>query len=317
MPVALARPSFSGLLTQWTLEPVALVAVVLLGLWYVRGIRRVGRWPARRSAGFAVGLLLLVWVSCGFLQVYAASAFWVWTTQALALWLLVPLVLLTGRPWHLVHQLYGERSAAVRLLHSAPCRVLANPLVGPALVPILSLALFFGPVARWAIASAAAGVALHLGLIVVGVLMLLPFVDIDEAPSSLTIGLALAIGMFEVALATVPGIVLRLHTSLLTDYFDARERHGWALAPVHDQQLGGQIVWGVAALGTLPFLLLMLRRWAEVDEREAASADAVLDAERIARTALEPDQNAGGEPDRDQPWWLSDPGMRERFRRQG
>jgi cytochrome c oxidase assembly factor CtaG len=262
-------------------------------------------------------LVLLLWTSSGFAQVYAASAFWVWTAQTLALWLLVPLVLLTGRPWHLAHQLYGTRSHVARILHSAPCRALANPLVGPALVPILSLLLFFGPVGRWAIAYDAAGIALQLVLVVVGLLMLLPFVDIDESPSSLTIGLALAIGMFEVALATVPGIALRLSTTLRTDYFDARARHSWSLAPLHDQQLGGQIVWAVAALGTLPFLLLMLRRWAEVDEQEAASVDAVLDAERIARGVLAPDQDAGDEPARDAPWWLSDPGMRERFRRQG
>src|SRR5437762_1944509 len=81
---ALDRPGAAALFTQWTPQPVAIAVVVLLIAGYLHGLRLVGRpWPAWRIGVFALGIVLLTWTSCGFLQVYADSVYWVWTTQAL------------------------------------------------------------------------------------------------------------------------------------------------------------------------------------------------------------------------------------------
>jgi cytochrome c oxidase assembly factor CtaG len=149
------------------------------------------------------------------------------------------------------------------------------------------------------------GYPLHLVLVAAGIVMLRPFVDAHSDASSLAVGLALAIGMVEFALTTVPGIVLRLSGSLVTGYFDHRRVPAWAWYPLHDQHLAGTILWAVPALGALPFVVLAQRRWAQADAQEAAEVDTVLEAERIAQ----------GEPDRDAPWWLSDPTLRDRFGR--
>jgi putative membrane protein len=166
---------------------------------------------------------------------------------------------------------------------------------------------------RWAIETPAIGWILQLVLVGIGALIVLPLVDLDAAPSSLAVGLSLAIGSFELVLDAIPGIALRLRTTLATSWFDARDIHPWSLRPLHDQQVSGAIVWVVAELIDLPFLLLVYRRWLRADARDAAEADAVLDAERAARAAL----TDGEEPTQDAPWWLSDPAMQERFKRQG
>jgi len=131
---ALSRPSLDGLFAHWTFEPVALVLAVALSGWYLLTVRRVGGWPVRYCAGFALGIAALIWTTCGPPQVYASSLFWMWTTQVLVLWFAVPLLLLSGRPLHLAQRRYGE--PVTRVLRSRPIRVLANPLVSPALVPI-------------------------------------------------------------------------------------------------------------------------------------------------------------------------------------
>ncbi|MBN9620520.1 MAG: cytochrome c oxidase assembly protein, partial [Actinobacteria bacterium] len=75
----LERPSPSGVLTQWTPQPVAIVVAVLLVAAYAVGLRRLGGrpWPAWRTSLFGLGVVLLVWAGCGFLQVYSDSLYWV------------------------------------------------------------------------------------------------------------------------------------------------------------------------------------------------------------------------------------------------
>ena len=190
---------------------------------------------------------------------------------------------------------------------------MANPLVGPALVPALSFVLFFGPVPEWAVRADWFGWLLQLALLAVGGLMVLPLVGLDEDASSLAVGLSLAIGSFELVLDALPGVLLRLRNGLVTGWFDHRAGYGWTPDALHDQRVAGAILWCVAELIDLPFLVLVYRRWLRADARDAAEVDAVLEAERAARQALP--ASAADEPDRDVPWWLSDPTMQERLRR--
>jgi putative membrane protein len=304
----LDRPTLLGLFDAWTLQPVAVVASVAMVAWYVRTARRVPEWPRRRTVCFLLGVALLAWGTNGFPQVYAPALFWVWTSQVLFLLLVVPAVLMTAQPIGLARRVSGERALLVRASRSGVGRFFANPLVGPALIPLLSAALFFGPLPRWAIDTEALGWPLQLTVVAVGSLVMLPLLNLDDTSSSLAVGLALAIGAFELVLDAVPGIILRLNTHLVTSYFDVRTRTTWAPTPLHDQQIAGAILWSVAELIDLPFLVLVYRQWLRADERDAARIDTVLDAERIAR---------GGEDaaPTDEPWWLSDPAMRNRFKR--
>jgi putative membrane protein len=310
---ALDRPDPSAALTQWTAQPIAIAVVVLLIAGYVYGLRRLDRpWPAWRAAVFALGVLILTWTSCGFLQVYAGSLYWVWTTQTLLLWLVVPILVLSGHPVQLARAVSGPDSRIDRILRSRFCRVVGNPLVGPALVPLLSAFLFFGPLPAWTIESRPVGWLIQLALLVIGGLMVLPLVGLDERASSLAVGLSLAIGTFELVLDALPGVILRLHNGLVTSWFDHRAHQSWTPDALHDQRVAGAILWCIAEIIDLPFLVLVYRRWIRADARDAAEVDAVLEAERAARHAL---PNAEDEPDRDAPWWLTDPAIQRRLNR--
>ena len=308
---ALESPTVATLFTQWTLQPVALIVVAALLITYLRNVRRLAQpWPAGRTAVFAAGLVLLVWASCGFPQVYGSSLYWVWTTQTLTLWLVVPILVMSGHPVQLARGASGARTVD-RLLQSRFCRVIANPLVGPGLVPVLSAVLFFGPLAGWAIRWPPVGELLQLALLVVGALMVVPLAGLAEDATSLAVGFGLLIGCFELVLDALPGVILRLKHDLATTWFDYRLVHAWSPQPLRDQQVAGAILWCVAELIDLPFLVLVYRRWLRADARDAAEVDAVLDAERAARRTLAADEP---EPlvERDAPWWLTDPAMRDR-----
>jgi cytochrome c oxidase assembly factor CtaG len=309
---ALPAPTFAGLVTEWTWQPVALALAVALAVWYARGVHRLRQsgnvWPRGRVVLFGTGLAAFVWVTCGFAGAYLDSLFWVWTSQQLALLLVVPYLIMAGQPL----QLAG--TAGRRMLRTRFVRVLGNPLIGPALVPLVSVALFFGPVPGWSIEARPFGWFEQVVVLVVGALIVLPLVVADPTRTSLAVGISLAIGMIELVLDAVPGIALRLHKTVSTSYFDFRAASDWAPGPVHDQQIGGAILWCVAELLDLPFLVLVFVLWLKADERDAAEVDAVLDAERIARGEHEPTVEGEAGPT-DAPWWLTDPAMRERMQR--
>ena len=329
VPVALAPLSGPGLFTHYALDPVVVLAVLGAGFWYLRGLRRLGRqrhgltWPRRRTASFVAGLVLTAWVSCGSLQVYYPSLFWVWTTQILTLLLVTPILLVAGQPVELDRRLGG--GVLVRIVASPAARLVGSPFIGPALIPVLSAGLFFGPLPGWSAQFPALAWLVALAVTVVGCVIVLPALDVREVRTSVLVGLAMTVGFFELLLDAIPGIVLRLQTHPASTFFDHRERHGWSPGWLRDQQLGGAVLWTVAEVLDLPFLVVLFLRWYRTDVREAGDVDAVLDAEQIVRSAArgasstaDPGDDTADPPADDvEPWWWSDPVMRERMRRQG
>jgi putative membrane protein len=297
-----AAPTATTLLTAWTVQPLAIVAAVAVTGWYARGAWRGGIRPGQ-AVVFAVGIVALIWATCGFAGVYLDDLFYVWTAQQLALLLVIPYLILAGGPLQL-----GPRPVQ-RLLGTRFVRTLANPLIGPALVPLLSIVLFFGPLPRWAIDVPVFGWIEQLVVVMIGCLIVLPLVGAGGVRSSLAVGLSLAIGSLELVVDALPGIALRLHRTLATSYFNSRVVNDWSPTPLRDQQIAGAVLWCVAELLDLPFLILVFRQWLKADAKDAADIDAVLEAERAARGEETDDET------RDAPWWLSDPSMQNRLRR--
>ncbi|MEP6561447.1 MAG: cytochrome c oxidase assembly protein [Nakamurella sp.] len=322
-PIAL-----TDVFTQWRIDWVTLAVTVAVGVGYIRvrvAARRQGHsWPIRRDVIVAIGLLAALWTSCGFLQARSSQLMWVWTTQQLLLLLVIPVIVLAGQPLSLLRMVGGEKSRVIRTLGSRPVRLAGHPLLGPLLVPVLAAALFFGGLGVLALTSAPAGWGLHLLLLGVGALIALPLVDRDDLRSSLAVGLALGVGLFELMLDSFPGIVLSFQTHLTMAQFGV-DRPAWAGSALDDQHTAGGIMWAVAEILDLPFLVLAATRWLRADALEARRVVAELDAQDDARAAAT-DMSGGREtpdgpalpmttaPKGNRPWWLDDPELRDRYR---
>jgi putative copper resistance protein D len=314
--------------TQWQIDWVTLAVTVAVGVGYVRvrlAARRQGHsWPVRRDVIVTLGLLAALWTSSGFLQARSDQLMWVWTTQQLLLLLVIPVIVLAGQPLSLLRMVGGEQSRVIRTLKSRPVRAAGHPLLGPLLVPVLAAALFFGGVGALALTSAPAGWGLHLLLLGVGALIALPLVDRDDPRSSLAVGLALGVGLIELMLDSFPGIVLSFQTHLTMAQFGVG-RPAWAGSALDDQHTAGGIMWAVAEVLDLPFLVLAATRWLRADAAEARRVDAELDAADAAKavvtdippgvsdTALS-SVTSNRAPAGARPWWLDDPELRDRYR---
>lgn len=312
-------PTVGSLLTAWTPQPVAIAVAVLAVAAYARGVARTPRWPGGRVVLFGLGVALWVWSTCGFLELYGHALFWVWCVQAMVVMLAVPTLVMAGQPLELARR-RGARLG--RLPDSGIGRLFTHAVVGPLLVPVVTSLLVFGPLAGWVVAAPPVEWVVQVVVFVVGAAIALPLVTSSSRATSLAVGLSLAVGVFELLLDAVPGIVLRLQTHVATTFFDLRPALATgvaALTPIHDQQRAGGIVWVVAELVDLPFLVLLFRQWLRADAREAQTVDTVLEAEAIARRA----RDGGGDPDDSPaaglgettaPWWESDPRLRDRYR---
>jgi cytochrome c oxidase assembly factor CtaG len=292
-----------------------LLAVAALAEYLRRRRRLVSAgtaWPGRLAGWFALGLVLVLAVTDGPISHYDRVRYWVWVSQSLALLLLVPLPLMCGRPVELVRATSRNAGRTAGRWPAAPSW-LRSPLLGPAVMPLVCLAALFGPVPGWAAASAWAAWLVHLVLLVIGSVIVLPLVRADERASSLAVGAAVAVGFIELLVDAIPGIVLRLSTHPVSGFFSHRRSAVGAPNWLHDQQVGGGILWCVAELLDLPFLLLVFGQWVRADRREAAVIDAALDAEaaraaEVARTAGDAAEPAGT------PWFVNDPRLRDRLR---
>jgi putative copper resistance protein D len=301
----------SDLVLQWRPDWASAALLGVAAALYVRARLRLrgrgGAWPWVRDAGFAVGLLLAFWVTCGFPQARSSQLMWVWTSQILVLLLVVPVLLGAGQPVSLARNAYGEESRLPRLLRSRPVRVLGHPALGLLYVPLATGLLFFGGIGDLTVRSLPASWVLHVVLVVIGIVIALPLVDVDDARTSLAVGAAMAVSAVELLIDAIPGIVLRLETHLEMASF-ALHRPAWSPSWLADQQSSGTILWTVAELLDLPFIVLAMRQWIRVEHKEARRIDAELD--RAALATAEP----GAAPAAtSRPWWLDDPALRGRY----
>ena len=146
------------------------------------------------------------------------------------------------------------------------------------------------------------------------------------------LGLALGVGLLELMVDAFPGIMLSFQTHLTLTQFGVN-RPAWAPTALDDQHTAGGILWAVAEVLDLPFLVLAATKWMRADAVEARRVDAELDAESphpAASTA--PQRPADGTavpvvageaptapahpdaPPMTRPWWLDDPELRDRYR---
>lgn len=297
-------------LTTWQLEPAVLAVLVLTAATYLYGLfqlrQRGQRWPLGRTLAFLVlGLGSLLVAALGWIGVYAQVLMWVFTVQVLVLLLVTPAFLALGRPFELMRAATGRTGAPVGRL----VRSLDNPLLGPALVPVLTGAIFFTPLLDASLREPAVGSLLRLGLVLAGLVFALPLIGGGVSRAPLAIAIAIFVGFFELLADAVPGIALRLQSQPISGVFTGLHR-GWGPTALADQHTAGSILWVVAEVVDLPFLALLVLQWIRADAREAAVVDARLDAAAASSpgepaTSGSPEEPAE-ESGRVRPWWETD-----------
>src|SRR5262249_17801521 len=99
--------TFARAVSSWTLDPWSLAVIVVVGVLYLAGARRMARnsagWPAGRVISFCgLGLGFVVIATMSSVGVYQPVLFYLRSVQTILLLLVVPLFLALGRPLTLI-----------------------------------------------------------------------------------------------------------------------------------------------------------------------------------------------------------------------
>ncbi|HEX4430130.1 MAG TPA: cytochrome c oxidase assembly protein [Frankiaceae bacterium] len=294
-------------LTSWTFDPVAVGVLLIAAGWYGRGVlllqRRGGRWPARRMVSFGLGLLTIAGVTLWWVGAYAHTLFWVYTVQIMMLLVVSPALLMFGKPVTLSRALQQEgrrRPILARIADARAMNLLSNPAFGALLLPVVSMVVFFTAILPASLAHYVVYELLHLVLLLAGLVMSLPLADEGAQTSSLSLAAGILFGFLELLADAIPGIAIRLRTTLLAPEHYLAVHRTWGPSRLHDQQLGGAIVWFLAETIDLPVLALLVFRWIRTDEREAIVIDRRLDQQEQELASVD------AEVDLQRPWWETD-----------
>jgi cytochrome c oxidase assembly factor CtaG len=313
--------------TGWTVDIPMLVLIGLLAAWYLVSARKVrragGQWGTGRAIAF-VGLGLGFWAiaTMSWIGVYQDVLFYARAAQTVLLVLVVPLFLAMGKPITLLIQAYpavGRRVEA--MIRSRAAKVLTFPAITVLALVAVPMSMYFTSWYPAVFTSGTLRELTYLILMVPGWVFFWTLLRVDPVPKRYPYGVAMWITAAEVIGDAFFGIAIIADQNILAapHYHAVGYPFGPTLAT--SQVIGGGIIWILGDLVGLPFLAVQLIQMMREDKAEAAVIDAELDARDAAResaaavTSGADGTEADGAEDEDRPWWESDPGLTDRFRR--
>ncbi|MFT4220575.1 MAG: cytochrome c oxidase assembly protein [Microbacterium sp.] len=266
-------------ITSWSIDPLWFTVAAFGAFFYVAGVWRLRRrgdaWPAYRTVLWLGGLALLVWVTCGAVNVYQDYLFSVHMMGHMLLTMAIPVMLVPGTPVTLAARAIRKRDDGTRggrewilwAVHTPFARVVTNPWVTAALFIGSLWAFYYTDLFRWSLYD-------HLGhewmvahFLITGYLFVQSLVGIDPVPYRLPHAFRLVLLIAVMAMHAFFGIAIMMQSGLMAaEWFGAMGRT-WGAAPLEDQYVGGGMAWSIGELPTLVLAVTVAIQWSRSDER--------------------------------------------------
>jgi cytochrome c oxidase assembly factor CtaG len=306
--------------SEWVLDPWALAFILLVGLAYLAGVRRVRRsgqpWPAGRVIAFCgLGLGFAVIATMSFLGVYQNVLFYARAAQTTLLLLVVPLFLALGRPLTLaIAAAPGPGARIESAIHGRTAQILMFPAITTLVLVVMPFLVYFTGWYTAGLTSTGVRELTHLVLLLPGLAFFWTLLRVDPVPRAYPYVVALWITGAEVIGDAVLGLAIIADPHLIASGFYHALARPWGPTLSTDQVLGGGTLWVLGDVVGLPFLAAQLIQMIREDEDEAKVIDAELDAAEAAQTATAAQEpGVAARPAPGQPWWQSDRRFAERF----
>jgi len=272
-------------LTETRLEPVlafGTASAVIVYLMWVRRLRRRGdAWPVSRTVAWVAGWVLFAWVTNGGPVVYGSVLFSAHMLMHMMLAMVVPIFVVIGAPVTLAVRALprrqdgsrGPREWLLAIVHSAPARFLAHPVVAAINFAGSLIVFYYTDLFELALTTHPGHLLMVGHFTVAGYLFTNALIGVDPGPSRPRYPMRLLLLLATMGFHAFFGISLISETTLLaSDYF------GWLGLPwgvdaLADQTRGGAITWGIGELPTLALAIGVAVMWARDDTRAARRAD--------------------------------------------
>lgn len=270
----------SDVVTRARFDIVGLVVVLGAGTWYLRARNRARNedqgWADWRTGCFAAGLLVVAVATVSGLSAFDATSVTIHMINDTLMVLGAPILLSLGAPLTLAGRSAGPpgRDRIPTLIASRAARPLAGPvggwvLLGGALSGLYLTGLFQATVDHRSVDD-----AVHLGLLVVGMLFCWPAIAADPLPRPVSIPQRMIGACFAMPFFLILGMALESQNRPIA--------RGLSLSDFHQ---GAEVMWSTGEfLGVVAFVALLVL-WVRSEERSAARGDETDDTEAEAQLA--------------------------------
>lgn len=270
---------------HWDFSAVAAVGfafqMVLLAAYGagVVALRRRGRrWPKARLGAFVAGVASMVVALNSGVGYFDDASFTDHVAQHLIMMSLGPPLLAMGAPVTLALQSLprGPKKRLLGLLHSPALRLAVLPGVGLSLMVVTMYAYFMTGIYAYSLTHPLFHDATHLWFVAVGCLYWWPVLSPDPLPRHLGLGAKLALLGVGIPFMSFLGIGIMNMARPISPL--------GTLAGTH---AGGSVLWEFGDMFNVVAIVVLFRRWAKAEEREAARVGrpGAAEARRLAMRA--------------------------------
>ncbi|MFK4791469.1 cytochrome c oxidase assembly protein [Microbacterium sp. ZW T5_56] len=294
-------------LTQWDVDILWALAIMFGVFFYVAGVVRLRRrgdsWPIYRTVFWFVGLILLLWVTCGPVNAYGDYLFSVHMLGHMLLTMAIPLCLVAGAPVTLALRTIHKRTDGTRggrewilwAVHSPFSRIITHPIVAAAIFVASLWVFYFTDLFRWSLYDHLGHEWMTVHFLISGYLFVLSLIGVDPIPYRFPHAGRLITLIAVAAMHAFFGIAIMMNTGLMVAEWYGSMARPWGASPMEDQYIGGGIAWSIGEIPTLIVAITVAIQWSRSDDRAQKRSDRHADRtgdqelaeynERLARLA--------------------------------
>ncbi|CAN5246282.1 cytochrome c oxidase assembly protein [soil metagenome] len=287
--------SYSNFFGQWNFDLMWILICGFGVFFYIAGVVRLRRrgdsWPLHRTILWVLGLLLLLFVTNGFMNVYEKYLFSVHMLGHMILAMMIPILLVSAGPVTLAMRAINKRTDGTRgarewillAVHSKFGSFVSNPIVAAVLFATSLLTFYYTPLFRWATVDHIGHEWMIVHFLIVGYLFAQALIGVDPVPYRLPYPFRLLLLLATMAFHAFFGLTLMTGSGLLlADWYGSMGRT-WGASAIADQQAGGGIAWSIGEIPTIILAIVVAIQWGRSDTKETKrldrNADRTHDAE--------------------------------------
>lgn len=257
LPELTLRTALSTWRPAWFVD---LLCCLLLAVYWL-GVRRVGaaRWPRSRTLAFLGGVALLVLATNSAIAVYGMTLYWMHMIKHLLLIMVVPALLVLGRPWTL---LPGDLARD-------------NPVLAQLTRPVFGLLSYTAVLVGTHLTSFMPAAMAHPWLhdlevvlyLVGGFLLLTPLLGDEPIRYKLAYPQRLLVLVVGMVVDTIVGVVLMMSNTDPAKVSGMAPRD-WGPSPLTDVHWGGAVMWVIGDGLMVVIALRVISRWTNDPSRQ-------------------------------------------------
>lgn len=265
--------------TSIDIDVLWLMAVGFGVVFYVIGVvrlhRRGDRWPIQRTVFWMLGMVLLLWVTCGPINKYQEYLFSVHMLGHMMLSMAIPLLLVSGAPITLALRAVHKREDGTRggrewimwAVHSPFSRIVTHPFVAAAIFVVSLWAFYFTDLVRWAMYDHLGHEWMIIHFLISGYLFVMSLIGVDPVPYRLPHAGRLITLIAVMAMHAFFGMAIMMQEGLIVAEWYGSMGRTWGPTPIEDQYIGGGIAWSVGEIPTLILAITVAIQWSRSDTR--------------------------------------------------